>query len=175
MEWNCWRVKLTLARIPANTLSVTNMSSRTVPFSLERLIVLIASKRKREKKKEKFYYLGNRVPLISSEPYVIDTKSFIGHYDTCTVHYANGRPFCSSEPVAKPETKGIRKRNHTRISNWIFRGFFTFDGSRMYLTAHDRKLLYAISGAESSGQVEEVSLNNACIYKKVNFNCNYLA
>lgn len=86
MEWNCWRVKLTLARIPANTLSVTNMSSRTVPFSLERLIVLIASKRKREKKKEKFYYLGNRVPLISSEPYVIDTKSFIGHYDTCTVH-----------------------------------------------------------------------------------------
>lgn len=86
MEWNCWRVKLTLARIPANTLSVTNMSSRTVPFSLERLIVLIASKRKREKKKEKFYYLGNRVPLISREPYVIDTKSFIGHYDTCTVH-----------------------------------------------------------------------------------------
>lgn len=53
MEWNCWRVKLTLARIPANTLSVTNMSSRTVPFSLERLIVLIASKRKREKAREK--------------------------------------------------------------------------------------------------------------------------
>lgn len=40
--------------------------------------------------------------------------------------------------------------------------------------AHDRKLLYTISGAELSGQVEEVSLNNASIYKKVNFNCNYL-
>lgn len=64
MESNCSRVKLTLATIPANTLSVTNMSSRTVPCSLERLTVLIASKRKREKKEEKFYYLGNRVPNI---------------------------------------------------------------------------------------------------------------
>lgn len=162
MESNCSRVKLTLARIPANTLSVANMSSRTVPFSLELLIVLIASKRKRERKKEKFYCLGNRVPLISRQPYVIDTKSFIRHYDTCTVHYANGRPFCSSKPVAKPETKGIRKRDHTWISNRIFHGFFTFNGSRMYFNARDRKLLYRTSGAELNGQVEDISLNNAC-------------
>lgn len=60
-----------------------------------------------------------------------------------------------------------QNRKQKEYVNGIIREFlieYSADFLRsMYLNAHDRKLLYRISGAELSGQLEEISLNNACI------------